>query len=257
MNEHTIELKDVIKSLRKSMKMTQEQFAAAYGVVPMTVSRWERGKQIPRKDELNRMGLFDNVPAIEFSLKNEAPQSTTINNSEKVQETTSTVAANINVNLPESNVQFISDVVMVPIISDHNITACCGNGTAYATDVEWEIEDHYPIPASDLMGYAWQGCEFKLMKASGVSMEPYIHEGDLVLFAQFCEVNDGDIIVVALDGRVFVKGIVKMTKASILLRSYNWQVAPDLDIPLDGSSEIAILGKVIDVISKRKLPRII
>ncbi|WP_407712741.1 S24 family peptidase [Cloacibacillus porcorum] len=79
----------------------------------------------------------------------------------------------------------------------------------------------------------------------------------MVLFAQFCEVNDGDIIVVALDGRVFVKGIVKMTKASILLRSYNWQVAPDLDIPLDGSSEIAILGKVIDVISKRKLPRII
>lgn len=54
-----LELKDVIRQKRKELNLTQEKFATLLNVDTMTVSRWERGVQIPRKEELNRMGLFD------------------------------------------------------------------------------------------------------------------------------------------------------------------------------------------------------
>ena len=58
-----LELKDVIRQKRKELNLTQEQFALLLNVATMTVSRWERGLQVPRKEELNRMGLFNSFNA--------------------------------------------------------------------------------------------------------------------------------------------------------------------------------------------------
>lgn len=54
-----LELKDAIRQKRRELNLTQEQFASLLNVATMTVSRWERGLQVPRKEELNRMGLFN------------------------------------------------------------------------------------------------------------------------------------------------------------------------------------------------------
>jgi DNA-binding transcriptional regulator YiaG len=47
-----------IKKIRKALKMTQEKFAAHFGVVTTTVNKWENGKQVPHgffQKELERM----------------------------------------------------------------------------------------------------------------------------------------------------------------------------------------------------------
>ena len=50
--------RDEIKRLRKTLKLTQVQFAYELGVDPITVSRWERGKpggQDPQKANLEKL----------------------------------------------------------------------------------------------------------------------------------------------------------------------------------------------------------
>lgn len=44
-NENSAEL---VKEIRKAMKLTQEQFAAQFGVAVATVNRWENGRAKPQ-----------------------------------------------------------------------------------------------------------------------------------------------------------------------------------------------------------------
>lgn len=159
-------------------------------------------------------------------------------------------------NMP-SNATQIDDVVFVPIVSNKVITACCGNGSAYAEDVVWEYEGRFPVPAKILMGYTWQGCSYKIMEAEGSSMEPYIYNGDQVLFVEYCDAGVGDIVVVSINNRLFIKGIVKMNEKELCLRAYNWQISPDMVVNLEGDTEVCILGKVINVVSARSIPKMI
>lgn len=151
----------------------------------------------------------------------------------------------------------LDDVIFVPIVSNKVVTACCGNGSAYAEDVVWEYEGRFPVPAKVLMGYTWQGCSYKIMDAEGSSMEPYIYNGDKVLFVEYCEVGVGDIVVVSINNRLFIKGIVKMNEKELCLRAYNWQISPDIVVNLEGDTEVCILGKVINVVSARSIPKMI
>ena len=45
-----------IKELRKSLRLTQKEFAARLKVDVITVSRWERGEQRPSKLALKQLG---------------------------------------------------------------------------------------------------------------------------------------------------------------------------------------------------------
>lgn len=54
-----LELKDLIRNKRREMGLTQEQLAELLCVDVMTVSKWERGKTIPKKENLDRLGLFE------------------------------------------------------------------------------------------------------------------------------------------------------------------------------------------------------
>lgn len=159
-------------------------------------------------------------------------------------------------NTPSNGAQ-IDDVIFVPIVSNKVITACCGNGSAYAEEVVWEYEGRFPVPAKVLMGYTWQGCSYRIMEAEGSSMEPYIYNGDQVLFVEYCDAGVGDIVVVSINNRLFIKGIVKMNEKELCLRAYNWQISPDMVVNLEGDTEVCILGKVINVVSARSIPKMI
>jgi len=39
---------DLLKTIREAMGLTQEQFAAEFGVTVATVNRWENGRTIPQ-----------------------------------------------------------------------------------------------------------------------------------------------------------------------------------------------------------------
>lgn len=233
-----------IRAARKAKGMTQEDLAESIGAARPSISNWENNKVKPDSESLSKLAEILDIPLSHLldddGKDNNKPHR--LNSDETLEE--------------KPNARLIENVVMIPIISDKNVTACCGEGSYYASDVQWEIEDYFPIPQSETIGYSWQGYNLKLIKATGVSMEPYIKEGDLILFAELYEVHERDIAVIALDGKVFVKGIVSMTKDYILLRAYNWQVSPDIKVELDGGHDIAILGKVIKIISTRTVPQL-
>lgn len=152
------------------------------------------------------------------------------------------------------NVARHSEVAMIPVVSSHVITGACGPGTAYATEVEWEMEGVYPIPTEELSSYGWAGNSFKIIQAEGRSMEPEIYDGDKVLFAEGVEAGERDIVVISCRNRLFIKGVKSMTERSIVLGAFNWQVSPDIRIELDGpEGDIKILGKVLSVVSIRKV----
>ena len=47
-----------IKTRRKALQLTQQQFAIKIGVSSATVSRWERGKQTPPIKKLKEIAAF-------------------------------------------------------------------------------------------------------------------------------------------------------------------------------------------------------
>lgn len=157
-----------------------------------------------------------------------------------------------------SSVAGYSEVQMVPVVSSHVITGSCGPGTAYATEVEWEMEGVYPIPTKTLSGYGWQGNTFKIISAEGKSMEPEIYDGDKVLFVEGVEVGERDIVVISCRNRLFIKGVKSMTERSITLGAFNWQISPDIRIELNNpDGDIKILGKVLSVVSIKKVAPLI
>ena len=140
----------------------------------------------------------------------------------------------------------------MPVVSDR-VKVCAGNGNAYP-DVEWEVIDRQPFSAKDLSGYSWQGVEFVVMTVEGDSMEPIVGDGDKVLFAENAEITTGDIAVVALDGSLFIRGVLFNKDESITLRPRN-QDYPDMLID-PKEQDFFVVGKVLKAIQERTVGKI-
>ncbi|MGL4501002.1 MAG: helix-turn-helix domain-containing protein [Planktothrix sp.] len=47
MNQSTLQIPELVKTLRKRMNLSQEKFAAYLGVSFQTINRWEKGRATP------------------------------------------------------------------------------------------------------------------------------------------------------------------------------------------------------------------
>lgn len=116
----------------------------------------------------------------------------------------------------------------------------------------------YPIPASagfgnsleenidaDDYSTANQECTFAV-KISGNSMEPDVHDGDIVLVRACEEVLNARVGIVWYDGKCYCKKIVQ-TKEGLLLVSTNRQYDP---IPVTSMDEYHLFGEVVEIIEK-------
>jgi len=61
-----MELKDKIKELRKSKRMTQAELAKKLGIAVTSVSSWERGANKPLMDKIEIMSILFDVPISYF-----------------------------------------------------------------------------------------------------------------------------------------------------------------------------------------------
>lgn len=93
---------DVIKSLRKSRKMTQADLANKLNVAPTAVSAWERNENRPLMDKLSILAELFNVPISRFF------------------------------DVEEFGGQVITNTTMVPIVG----RISCGNGALAYEDIE-------------------------------------------------------------------------------------------------------------------------
>ena len=211
---------------RRILNITQEDLSKKIGVSSKTIGRWESSERSPSGDVLIK--LASALDTTVSYLLGEADTPT------------------------ESNAHEITDIIWVPVVSDR-VKVCAGNGNAYP-DVEWEVIDRQPFSAKDLSGYSWQGVEFVVMTVEGDSMEPIVGDGDKVLFAENAEITTGDIAVVALDGSIFIRGVLFNKDESITLRPRN-QDYPDMLID-PKEQEFYVVGKVLKAIQERKVGKI-
>lgn len=201
---------DRLKRLRKEHGYTQESLAAVIGVERSSVGKYE-GKSgvIPSNDVLARIADLFGV-SIDYLLERE--------NRNQISPANQTFPPNI---LPVHRRK-------IPILG--NVAA----GEPIFADEEHEeyvIEDD----AND--------CDFAL-RIAGDSMEPLLHDGDIVYVRQQDDVNDGEIGILLLDDEAVIKHIyhipdgvqvVSQNAAKYPPKTYTW---PNYDT-------IRILGRAI------------
>lgn len=261
-----------IAMARKQKSWIQTQLSEALGVSIDTVRRWEQGKRSPDADMLQKLAQALDTTTGYLLGETDDPRRDTedferrkwMYRISRARDSTSTNADKLSQsehNLllgsepgaydipPESNVRF-TDVTWVPVV-DGAITVCCGAGTAYAEDVEWNVIGKYPVPTVDLLGFSWalKDGGFRIITVEGDSMAPRIEDGDQVLFAD-AELLNGDIGLVRYRGRYMIRGVF-FEGGSIRLQAINKEYEPII-VPRE-DEDFCILGKVLLKIAIEKL----
>ena len=201
---------DRLKRLRKEHGYTQESLAAVIGVERSSVGKYE-GKSgvIPSNDVLARIADLFGV-SIDYLLERE--------HRNQISPANQTFPPNI---LPVHRRK-------IPILG--NVAA----GEPIFADEEHEeyvIDDE----AND--------CDFAL-RIAGDSMEPLLHDGDIVYVRQQDDVNDGEIGVVLIDDSATLKHIYHIPNG-VQLVSENATKYPPMVFTYPECDAIRILGKAV------------
>lgn len=120
----------------------------------------------------------------------------------------------------------------------YSVTASAGAGAA--NDQE-EIIDHIAF-SRDYLRRSHEN--LALIEVTGESMSPTISHGDLILIDRTAPLRDGFIYVIAADGDLLCKRILKLATGGIILKSDN-PAYPDHQLPPDQARTLNILGQVI------------
>ena len=127
----------------------------------------------------------------------------------------------------------VRDVVYVPLFGN----AACGKDEFFADE---NVEEHVPLPART-MG-ATRDCF--LVRARGDSMEPKIHDGDLLLVLRAASADDGQVVVAALEDGVFAKRLHR-TQSGLVMQSLNPKYTP---VVVRRTQRFRVLGTVRGVL---------
>lgn len=244
-----------IKELRDKNGLSQEELAALTseishrGISRQSISYWESGKSTPRSDNLSAVATalgVDVATLLDGTDTKNAPfpkeeRGEIMNPRTSTQKETFSAEPNIS----EQRLN-IKNVIWIPVISP--ILRCsAGDGNNYEnSDVAWDIVSKYPLFDGPLSALYNDEC-LSGMYAEGDSMEPQIHDGDLVVFVHDNTWIPGNIAIVRLDGKLFVKGILR-GKSGYILRSQNKNYA---DIEVHESDDFSIVGRVVKIITDR------
>lgn len=219
-----------IRDARKASKLSQEEMAELVGVARGAVSSWENGKKTPGGKNLEKIASAlgvstDYLIGRETDTKKEA------------------LSAESNISGQRLN---RDNVILVPVISP--ILKCsAGHGNGYDdSGVAWDVVSQYPLFDGTLSAL-YSSKSLSAMYAEGDSMEPQIHDGDLIVFVHDETWIPGNIAIVRLDGKLFVKGILR-SKNGYLLRSQNRDYA---DIEVGEDDDFSVVGRVVKIITDR------
>ncbi len=117
-----------------------------------------------------------------------------------------------------------------------------GGGGSLETDAD--IEAYYAFRHEWLRRKGRTG-EMRLMRVTGESMEPTLRDEDIVLIdLSQADVYPGKIYAVGIDQEIVVKRLDKKPGKLVLL-SDNRQLYPPLEIELNESADVRILGRVV------------
>ena len=199
-----------IKTRRKELGITLEDIGNYVGVSKGTVQRWETGSiSNMRRDRIKKLSEILKIsPDI---LLGDAVAEDAV-----AKENTSTSTVRIPV---------IGTVAAgIPITAQEDITG-------------WE-----EVPAE----WVKNDTVFAL-KLKGDSMEPRMAEGDIVIVKQQCDVENGEIAIVMVDGEATCKKLVKHPDGLVLI-SNNAKYAPMFFTSKDiEEKNVVVLGRVVEL----------
>ena len=199
-----------IKTRRKELGITLEDIGNYVGVSKGTVQRWETGSiSNMRRDRIKKLSEILKIsPDI---LLGDAVAEDAV---AKENASTSTV-----------RIPVIGTVAAgIPITAQEDITG-------------WE-----EVPAE----WVKNDTVFAL-KLKGDSMEPRMAEGDIVIVKQQCDVENGEIAIVMVDGEATCKKLVKHPDGLVLI-SNNAKYAPMFFTLKDiEEKNVVVLGRVVEL----------
>ena len=240
-----------LKLLMDKNHSTQADIARLLAVSRSTVSAYCKGMQIPRMDKIEELAVHFGVKSSDLLEEKKA-----VIKEFPAAETAPVVALYNNLNeagqekLMDYGEKLLEDpqyqakkVRTVKYIKHYLVPAAAG----YAAPIQGEdyelIERNASTPA---------GADF-CISISGDSMEPYIHDGDLVYVRRDSPLSEFDVGVFFVDGDVFCKQwCVDYAGTLHLLSANERRQDANIVIPRDSSRSCICFGKVI---LNTRLPR--
>lgn len=224
-----------LREIREKQGITSNELCSLLNVASGTVSRWEAGKREPGIETINALASALNTSVAYLMGETDDPTPPQASRA-------GTPGADL-----QSNARLIplEDMIMVPMVSPE-IKVCAGDGNSYGVDVpELEFIGTWPVFDPELSAL-YSEKSLSCMTVEGDSMEPQIHDGDIVVFNHKSDWVSGNIMVVCLDGRLMVKGMVSQGEGKPpILRSTNRDY---MDIQVNEDSFFLVYGRVLRII---------
>lgn len=236
-----------LRAIRIERGITQKSLGQSIGVTPVTIGNWERGVREPSFGLLVKLAdilrtstdeLLGRPPVIGESIiqKYMALDS----HGRKLVDTICTMEyERINhdtkiIKLPKfDDEQHISKNRYIP---RYMSPPAAGSGTPLEGD-DFEmirVDDSVPDDAD----YA--------VYVSGDSMEPYIHDGDMVFVKEVADLNDGDIGIFSVNGSMYCKQYHMDDDRNLHLLSANpYREDVSIHISHDSEDSVYCCGKVL------------
>lgn len=226
-----------IKKLRKAHGLSMKKLADMCDVSEATISRVENDSRKPSFELLLKLGEALDCSVAE--LVGEIPQAAPQVDDELARKFAALDGHGKRLVMMILNAEYERCIAAEPeivTIRHYLYSPAAGvNGLVSGEDYE-----DIPLPAD-----APDGADYCLT-VSGDSMEPYIHDGQLVYVKEDEELHDFDVGVFFVDGSTYVKQFCRMYNGQIGLLSAN----PDREdaniyIRSDSTSSLVCLGKVL------------
>lgn len=213
-----------LKALRKEKKMSQEKLGSQLNISKVAVSNWENGKSFPTMENLNELAKVLDVETHYFEEHSEVIRIySQLNNVNK-----NKVVVYSSELLEE---QEKSDNKVVDLFSYKTYEGLsAGTGYSYFGDGDYTLTYSTENIPHDFASWV-----------VGDSMEPDLHDGDVVLIKQSTNIEDGQIYAVEFNNQTYVKKVY-LHKTYLLLVSINKKY-DDIYAPYEENPRI--IGKIV------------
>lgn len=225
MAEENAQIHDRLAHLRREHGLTQEQMARAMGVPYSTYQRYEQGRTPPKMQPLARLASEMGISLDWLVL-----------GWQKTNRIDADAAENLAGNASPSQ---MAATVEIPV---YDVKAGAGPGAANGPE---SVVRHVPVARTWLQRLHCPLNSLQAIEATGDSMEPDIHDGDVLLVdTSVRTVERSGVYVLRYADHLRVKYLQQRADGGIIIRSAAPQEV-DETVPRDRLGEIAIIGRVV------------
>lgn len=246
---------DTLKAARLEHGLTQQELASLVGVTTVCVGNWERGARKPTMDALCEISRALAV-SVDSLLSLQAPWNTSSLSGQE-----ETLLRNYR-NLDAHGRRMVDTVCSLEVER-----AAGSEKPSRKTVLQFPVKTRERLiprytssPSAAGANAPLDGAEFEMIVAdesvpmdadyaiyvSGRSMEPYIHDGDMVYVDKDAELSVGDVGIFCVDGALYCKQYYRDNEDNLVLASANPELRDtNIVIPPDSGQAVNVCGKVL------------